>query len=78
MTGKRIEIDVADTLTQLLGRQVSTLVRETADELFRLSGADALKWEDGLYTGLADNCAKKARFAKGLASSPTDVGHNKH
>jgi hypothetical protein len=65
-TESRVEIDIVSLLTQLLARQVSRLVSETADELERLTNGktDALRWEASLYKGLGKNCAEKAKLAK--------------
>lgn len=72
-----LDVDIVDLLTQLLARQVSSLVSETADELARFgvsvqspSGSDVLAWEVRLYRGLAKNCADKAAMAEGLMPKP--------
>ena len=46
-----------DMLIQLLVRQVSALVEETAHELAKYSGGD----EATIYRALAENCATKAQ-----------------
>ena len=48
-------VDVVDMLIQLLVRQVSALVEETAHELAKYSGGD----EATIYRALAENCATK-------------------
>jgi hypothetical protein len=48
-------VDVVDMLIQLLVRQVSALVEETAYELAKYSGGD----EATIYRALAENCATK-------------------
>ena len=51
-------VDVVDMLIQLLVRQVSALVEETAHELAKSSGSD----EATIYRALAENCATKAQM----------------
>ena len=66
-------VDVVDMLIQLLVRQVSALVEETAHELAKHSGGD----EATIYRALAENWATKAQMLELLRmANPSGNGPN--
>lgn len=59
------EIDMANMLINLLARQTSYAVDETADELAKFFDEGRLLWSARVYTALAENLAEKAKNGRG-------------